>query len=367
MADLLARVLGAPILTAAVRTGAMVPDSVFPTEFFAVTDRVVGDRFAYRKYAANAATAKRVNYGSPSVRRGLVNVGSASVIMIHTNEHIMHDFLTYQNLCSPDNTIPQQLAVDEITRQSDEFSTEIKNLRLGAMGSLMATGTISFDANDELLVSTNGAAFSVDYQIPTGNQNQLNVFGDGNLITTAWSNPAADIEGDIRKMQQAALKKHGRPLRYAMMGVDIMKFLLTNTVLKEYFVRNPAFNSALLNGTMQPDPVFGLIWIPAYLAWYKDSAGVQRTFFPNDRLTLLPAVDKNWYRFSVGSFPVPTVLGNVFSAVESAAASIELVFGQFGYARLTNEDPVGLKQCAGDTFMPGLPNPDCMFLADVDF
>lgn len=368
MALTLEQVLGAPVLTAAIRTGAAIPPTVVPAPFQTVTDRVVGDRFAYRQRSIRSATAKRVNYGNPSVRRGLVDVGSASVVMVHTNENIMHNFLTFQNLCQSDNLVLQNIARDEVQAQNDEFAGEIGNLRAGVFNSIFANGSVSFDSNDELLPNATGAANTISYNIPSGNQSQLNVFGDGNLLGTGWQNPTADIDGDIRRIDQALIRLVGAPGKYIFYGMNIPKYIQTNNVLKEYFVRNQTMNAAILGGAGIPDPLYGKIWIPAYQAYFKDQSGAYKTFFGADSLTICPEPTKNWWKFAVGTFPVPTTLGNIFTTTaEAVTAAVELVYGQFGYARLVQEETPGLKQIAGDTFMPVITNPNAMMMPSVNF
>jgi hypothetical protein len=247
------------------------------------------------------------------------------------------------------------------------------NLRVAAVFSLLANGQIYFDGNGELLPTATGAVYTVDMQIPSGNKNQLNVLGKGNILTASWATTSTSILTQIKALKRAARKLTGYPLKNAFYGANVLPYIVNNTELSSYMKRNIAFQEALKNDEL-PAGFLGLDWHPVDEAFFSTNAtntgatldgGTPTELFGPDLVTFTPDVNPEWYELVEGTYPVPTSVDEGQTADE-LIAEVMTVAGMFAYAYVT-KDPVTVKEVAGDTVLPLIKVPSAVFLATVKF
>lgn len=362
MAKSLKQILGGRNITAAtqgVKGGLPIN---LPAEFFTTTENIEGDIAEWFKINGSRRTARLVLYGGASKAADLQGVSSQTAKMIHTFEHQDHRPSALKNLLSPAGG-KQQQGRDSIGRQIGEFRRRFVNLRTAAVMQMLALGKIYFDGDGNLLPSSSGAVFTVDFQIPAGNKNQLDVFGAGAIIGASWGTAGTDILGDLRALKKAAKKKTGYPLMYAFYGENIPGYINSNTVIKEYLSRSPRMQEAVYTGDI-PDGLGGLTWIPVDDSFYEDQDGSIQDLVGGDTVIFTPAVDPSWYGLMQGSYDVPAEASVVGESALDALDVLEEVFGMFGYAEITT-DPPTIRQYGGDTFLPCLKVPEAVFIADV--
>ena len=341
-----------------------VPGDLIPAGFTntAGARQVAGNTAKYTKVDGTRETARLVQYGGPSVKRGLKNVSEVPVVLMHTHEHINHEMSTLTALRNYDNPQLQARGQVEVDRQTAGFRSLFNNLRMSAIFSIFRFGAIYFDGDGHLLPTSTGAVTTVDFSVPAGNKDQLDVFGGGDIIGASWATAGTDIIGDMHALKKAARKLTGYPLRNAFYGENILDYLLGNDKLKEFLNRNPAMQTALIAGDI-PNGLFGLNWIPFYEAFYKDSGGTLRDWWGGDIICFTPNASPDWWDWLLGSYEVPTELG-IASDASAALANFSTTHGMFSYASITT-DPPGIKHNAGDTFLPTLKVPGAIFIADV--
>lgn len=345
----------------AIKGGVVNP---FDPAFLTTIRGITGDYGTYTKIEGTRETARLVQYGSPSVRRNLRGLSEVPVKLAHSFEHQFHDPTVLQNLMNYENPTVQALGMQEIGRQTSEFKSLFMNLRISSLASMLALGAVYFDADGNLLPSATGAALTVDFQVPAGNQDQLNWDGNGNIIAASWATAGTDIIGHVETLKIAAKRLTGYPLTTAYYGENILGYLVANTVIQALGVGNPGIANSLLQLTI-PDGFLGLKWRPASDHCFVDQDGTRQTIFPADQVTFTPDVDRSWYEMLEGTYPVPTNLGAVTAdALDSAGSGIRLARGLFNYAHVMS-DPVTIKHLAGDTMLPVLKVPAAIFQADV--
>lgn len=331
---------------------------VLPPSFYATTRGVEGDHCTYTLVEGTRQTARLVQFGSPSVRRGLRGIKEKAVKLLHSKEHVIHKPATLLNLRNMDSEQKQKLGRQEITRQSADFKQLFTNLRIAAVTQALALGVIYFDDEGNLLPSSSNAVFSLDMQVPANNKNQLN-----SIIAASWATAGTAIHTHIIELKKAALKATGYALEYAFYGEDILGYFLANTALKEIIWRTPVYQKAFTEGEI-PNGFLGLQWIPAYGAFYNDAAGSDQDLWAGDKIVFTPEPSPEWWEIIEGSYPVPTEIGIVGSDAVAALGNIDEVTGMFQYAELLS-DPVTIKQIAGDTFLPIIKVPAAIYIADV--
>ena len=367
MAKSLNQVIGAEILSGYIQdTIGGVPENILPAGFLAVDDRVMGVNTSYTRYTSTRQTARLTDYGAPSQKVDLVAVADVPVKLMHFFEHQSHSPQVLTALRAEEGSGLQKWGLQQIKRQAIEFGRRFTNTRLASVYSMLANGAIYWDGSGNLLPSSSSAIVTVDYQVPSGNKDQLNVFNEGNLLTASWATDGTDIIGAVNNIKDAALKLTGYPLKYAFYGKNVVNDILTNTVLKDLITNNASLNAqALANGGI-PSPLLDLTWIPVSGAFYQDQDNSYQTFFAADTVVFTPEPTLDWVGVIEGAMPLPSNTGLMYKDVGTAVETIDTVYGMFSYARQIN-DPPTIKQYGGDTFLPVLKVPKAIFIADVEF
>ena len=364
MAKTIQEILGGKNLTGVIQgVQAGVPQDLLPPALLATTRTVEGDYGTYTKVDGTRKTARLAQYGSPSQQRQLPGVSEVSVKLIHTVESVFHKPAVLMNLTSFDSDDKQRLGEQEIARRTAEFKRLFVNLRASAVYSMLAQGAIYFDADGNLLPDSTGSAVTVDFGISAGNKDQLDVFGDGDIIAADWSIASTEIHKHVAAIKRAARKLTGYPIRHAFYGSNLLDYFLDNTALSSLISDNTGFQESAAGGEI-PDGLLGLSWHPVEEAFYVDNDGSYQEFFDGDTVVFTPEPMPEWYELLEGTYPVPTDVGAVASDAAETLGGVAIDSGMFSYATVTT-DPVAIKHVAGDTFLPVLKVPKAVFIAKV--
>ena len=363
MAKTLAQLIGYSALTGVIQSPkGGIPADILPPQFTTVTERVLGNQAKYFRVEGNRQTARIAQYGSPSQRREMKGISEVPVVLAHSHEHQFHQVSILNQLKSPDPTV-QSLGEQNIANQIRNFNDGFNNLRLAMIYSTLCSGKIYADSSGNLLPSSSGAQLTVDFSVPSGNLNQLDVFGGGAIIGASWATAGTDIAGDVKAVKKAALKKTGYPIKHCFYGENILGYLAGNTALKNIITGNPAFSAAFGQNEI-PNGFLGLNWHPIDQAFFEDNANAFQDFAAGDAAIFTPDPDPSWWGVIEGSYEVPTNIGTLTSDAMTAAQIFQTVYGKFSYGKVS-EDPAGIKHVAGDTVLPVLKVPGAIFIADV--
>ena len=361
MAKTIQQVLGYVYLTSLVeeiKTG--IPNMV-PDEFYSTKDQCVADAVRHVRVAGTRQTARQSLYGAPPRRVAMKGLSEQDIKLLHFFEELPLPLREFLSLRDYDNYNVQQLGMQEVTRQALQFKTRFDNGRIGAMTSVLANGKIWYDVDGNLLPSSSSAVLTIDFGIPANNLNQLN-----SIIGASWATASTNIVTDIIEIKDVALSTTGYSLEggYALHGKLISQYFSLNTSMKEFLYRNPAYNQKFIDTGEIPDGVMGLRWRRMSGSFYNDSTDTKQTFFGDDTITFCPPVDRSWWTFMEGSYPVPTTYSQIMASVEAAAASFDFKYGMFSYAYPIPAPPTACL-VYGDTMLPWLKVPEAVFIADV--
>jgi len=351
-----------------------VPEDILPPGFLNTTDRFEGKTGEYTMYAGTRETARIVAYGAPARQRTMTGVKKVPVSLLHTFESLPADPTVLMQLQSEDSPVRQDMGRQTIARNLADFGARFRNLRVCSVYSIFRYGAIYFDANGNLLPNSTGAYFSLDFQIPAGNKNQLDILGDGKIIDASWATAGTPIVTHVRKIRRAARIKTGYPIRHAFYGANVPGYLLGNTQIAALIAGTPSLSEAFANAPSEiPQGLLGLQWHPVDDAFFVagggttafggDATGTVQSWSPDDGIVLTPEPSPDWWGFAEGTYPVPTTT-DIVSGMEAALSSFAQVQGPFSFAKCTHNPP-GVEHFAGDTFLPLLKNPWAVFLADV--
>jgi hypothetical protein len=364
MAKTLQQILGGKNLTGVIQgVAGGVPTDILPEAFLTPTRTVEGNHCTYRKVTGTRQLARLVHYGAKAHVRELSGVGEVLVKLLHSFESIRHDPAVLMNLTQLDDEGKQKLGADEVARRTREFKQLFGNLRAACIYSIFANGAIYFDGDGNLLPSSSGAAITVDVDVPAGNQGQLDVLGDGAIVSASWANAGTAIHKQVAALKKAARKLTGYPLRHAFHGANILDYLLGNTKLKELINRTPAGQQAAAVNEI-PDGFLGLQWHAVDEAFYVDADNTHQDFFGGDTVVFTPEPSPEWWEVIEGTYPIPTDVGAISADGEAALGSVTAAAGMFSYAAVAH-NPVAVEQFAGDTFLPIPKVPGAIFIADV--
>ena len=346
----------------AVKTG--IPDPCPDFSAAGLKRGIVGKSGSFIKVDGGRTLARKVAYGSPSVRTGLRGISEVGVMLLHVFEHQMHDPIVLVNLLDPTNAVAQDLALKEVGRQTKLFKSRFENLRIAMNVSLLRYGALYFDGAGNLLPSAGGAVDTIDFGIPAGNKGTLDVFGAGAIIAAKWSASTTNIPAHVAAIIEASARLTGYEVTTAYYGKNLLSYLMANDYVKLLLTYQPAWSQQLLNQQI-PDGFLGLKWKPASKAFFEDAAGVTQVMWSDDQVTFVPDVSNDWFEVLEGTYPVPTDLGGTAAdAASIASGKVTMVQGMFNYAHVLS-DPVGIKHMAGDTVLPVLKVPKAVFQATI--
>lgn len=339
--------------------------NVLPESFGKSHTKCVGDRVRWRQFTGERRVARKVRYGAKSVKAELRDVGERTAKAIHFNEEIELDPLVFKQIQSP-NSYEHDTGMFEVERQVEAFGTKFGNTRIAATTLVFRNGVLNFDRDGNLLNSaatTKGGSVAevVLFGMSALNKDQL----DG-IISSPWSMPTTDIVLQLRRLKKRARRLTGLPLKIAMYGENVPSYFFNNASVQQYLARHPTIRDKYVDGLSAgeiPDGLFNFRWIPAYEAFYEDSAGVNQDIWDPDAVTFLPETNENWYDVIEGSMEVPTTI-NIQADGVAAMRSSKTMHGMGGYG-IVIHNPVTVESHYFDTFLPTLKNPDAAFMADV--
>lgn len=210
---------------------------------------------------------------------------------------------------------------------------------------LLTTGAI--------VMESNGQSYKYDYEL--GAEQKV-------TTTKSWSDPEADIIGDIAKWQDAIEARTGvRPTRMIMRR-NVFKYLLQNEFIKNnIYVINSAVNgkvniseAAVLSVLREYAKINS---ISIYDKMYQDEDGVTQYFVPEDLVVLLP-------EGNIGN----TVFGTTPEEADlraSKIADVALVDTGVAISTYMEADPVRKDTKTSQVCLPSGENIDKIVIATI--
>ncbi len=369
MAKSIEQLLGAVYLTALVeKVKPGLPDFA-PEEFAGQTEDIIGHTARHMRVAGTRQVSTQIAYDAPASRISLRGISAQDISLIHTHEEISLPHEVFRLLHNYTDWNVQQLGMQELKRQAEQFRTRFDNHVIAARTSVLNTGKIFYSVAGNLLPSSSGADLTIDMGIPASNLNQCS-----SSLTASWATASTDIVGDLMRLKNLALQTTGYSIEggWALHGINIPKYFGANTVLKEFLVRNqgPGYlnyaDSFLRRGEI-PDGFMGFKWKNMSGAFYHDETDTKQTWWDGDQITFTPPVSKAWWANARGTHPIPKQWG-ISQSIEEAFNSWEYVHGlaSYAYPTMPNQPPAAMLAYK-DTWMPWIKVPAAVFIADTVF
>lgn len=227
---------------------------------------------------------------------------------------------------------------DDVARLSESVKTRTEVMKIEAL----CTGKIS--------VNENGAKFEIDYNVPAANRKSL-----------SWSDPTADIIGDIQTIVDAA-KLAGQNVTQMITSTKIVSYMRKNEGIQT------AIYSALGKGTYVSNTLlaqlisdmFG-ITITTYdeIYRYEGKKGVlaSKRYFDEDKAVFISPLNNGTIGNGLwGATPEERAQGPWTS--KSASQYITTVMWE-------EPDPVAVWTKASGLFVPVMPNPEGLYIGTI--
>ena len=345
-----------------------VPEDVMPSEFLSLTEDVFGDRGMYGRTQGTATMAPITSYNAASGLEQLTGIDLLTFQCLPVRRHFVIDSSDVARLKNPNDPTSQRLAMTRVSNSLERISGRIRSTLVGSIMSMLSNGFLRYNTSGDMLAPTDTSGISHDYGIAAGHKGQLDVFGDGAIVGTVWSDNGSSPVTDVAEIKAAARKETGLPLTTALYGANIHGHLLGNTNLQQTINANPNFSTNFASGSI-PSGFLGIKnWIPFQEAYSEavtstDSTRVFIDYADADTIIFMPDVTRDWYTLYLGTTEVPSDLG-IKNGAFDAIATAQTTFGPYSYARAM-DDPFSVKVMLGNVFFPALLNPKAIYIAKV--
>jgi len=345
-----------------------VPDDLLPPSFTRDTRPVDGNTATYRKTQSTRKVANRVAYGAKPKRQSKAGIQDVPVVLPHFFETIEHNPVVLQNLMNEGDTAKQRLGNQTITRQTIEQGRRFRNGRMGQLYSMLTRGKISYSSTGDLEITDQAATggVDIDFNVPAGNLNQLDILGNGDIISASWATAATQIITQLRQIRKEYRQSVGMSLKHILYGENIPGYLLDNNQTKELINRSPMLRDRLaVSSTGEiPSGFMGFEWWPMDQAFYEKDDGTKVEFWGPDTIVLVPEPSTEWMEWLEGSYPVPRDVGKIFADALAALSQFDIVQGAFSFAKVEISPP-SIEHFFGDTVLVTLMNGNALLIGDV--
>ncbi len=305
------------------------------------------------------------------------SVGRVTGVFPRLHEKVVLDYERLHNIRALGRPAGEvdQMGMNYILRQEEDLAQRFANAR-EFITSRMLKGSFDVlqDGNNWIVTDAGNGTFNVNYQVPSGNLNQLNMLSGGNIINGRWDNSATSIVSHLQSINAAFEQLTGRPLRHIWTNSTTWISVLTNSQVHDIggsantsFAQYDTVNEVGPDGLPINEQVGKLRAIP-WLQWHIYDAGLDveaaggtttYTKFFNSatgETAFLPDPGKDWTELLLGSEPVVDSYGQ--PAVEQ--------FGFYAWT-FTNIMPASIELIGVDNMIPALYVPKAIAFAKTLF
>ena len=205
--------------------------------------------------------------------------------------------------------------------------------------SLLTTGGIS--------ISANGQDYDYDYGMDASQK----------ISDADWSDPDADIIGDLRAWQKQIRDNTGNNPTRLILNSKTESYFLKNKDLKNAIWHNDAAAPILETNVRQYlNAALGITYA-VYDSMYIDEAGQQKNFVPDDLAILIPkgSLGKSWF----GTTPEESDL------MSGTAANVAITDTGVAVTTVKKTDPVNVDTKVSMIFLPSFEGIENVIIADV--
>jgi hypothetical protein len=307
--------------------------------------REIGIKLEWIKGAKNQPVGLRLAaYDTKAIRRDRQGFEESSTKMPFFKESMYIDEELRQNLNTLMQTNNEQMINQILTKIFDDEITLVKAARVTLermrMEALTA-GTVT--------LGSNGQAYSYEYGVPADQKVD---------VTTVWSDPNADIIGDITKFVED-MKAKGVVITRAVCNSSVAKNFRTNNALKNaiYVFANGTVNVTTARAL---DYIYNETGISIYVYddVYVNESGQAVKYVPDNTLVLMPEGTLGNTHFGVT--PEESDLSN------SLKAEVSIIENGVAVTTYGTEDPVNVETKVSMVALPSFERANEIVIVDTN-
>lgn len=325
--------------------------------------RQSGRNFSYDIFNHTRKLASARGPGQAASRQAPQRVGHVQATFPRSSEAIPlldEDLLNRRRIGGPSDELDEG-GESYITRQEAYLAQRFTNL-IEFQTAAMLRGSYSFDTvGDDLRHGFSGGDTTVDFRIPAGNKDQLDMLGDGDLIAAVWSNASTDIPAQLQNINAAMVRLTGLGLAHVVLTGVGWQYVLNNTKVQTLGGAGRApFETLRRVGQGEFSAVLRAIpWITFHVIDYglevwDGSAETFTKLVEDDHAIFLPEPSPRWAQLIEGSEIVTEGPGGVRAE--------RFGFHPYGYA---THDPSGWELCAVYNGIPALYTPQAVAYGEI--
>lgn len=277
---------------------------------------------------------------SASDERKLVVIGQQSARPATTFLNKKLTASQWQDIRNPGSTTRQAAAARQIALDLKDLDDTIKR-----QDEFMIAGALQ----GQLDITVHDIPVSIDYGIPVANVFGLALGGD-QQIAVDWSDPAAKIGDDVRRMMLAGSHSSGRTMRRAYASGKILEHIMASQEFQEKVGNTESGAQVFREGSI--GRFRGLDWFRLDHSFLD---GVTPTpYWDENTVVLTPNPDRSWLSMLRGGQMIPTNDGR----------GLQEVLGKASWAGML-KDPPAIALFLRDVRIPAVKIPGALVKATV--
>jgi hypothetical protein len=258
-------------------------------------------------------------------------------------------------------TVVDSMGENYIMRQKRFMAERVANMIEFQTAALMR-GSYTFDQEgDELRQMFSGGEETIDFQIPSGNKNQLDMLGAGAIITASWATSSTDIPQNCYLVNTDMNSLTGLGIEHAVTNSTTFQYLLNNDKIKaQAGTSNTPYQSLERSGPGRFSAILRAIpWLQWHIVDYSldlwdDTTYTSTKLIADDQVTFIPQPSPAWCQYLNG--------GEVIAEGPAGPRAFRNGFYAYGYQ---SWNPSGWNLCTAHNGIPALYVPAAIANADV--
>lgn len=227
---------------------------------------------------------------------------------------------------------------DDQVKLIDAAYERVEAMRMQAL----TTGTI--------VLASNGQKYTYDFQMPEDNKK---------TVTTAWSDPTADIIKDIDDIKMA-MKAKGVTLKYLIVNSNVVRYFMQNTKIKNAIY-------VMANGNVDVTSTRAVGYIAAETGIsiieqdnvYANEDGTTTPYFTDDVAVFIPEGPLGETHYGVTPEEAKAESG-------TSKLDVDMVNDQIAVTTWETEDPVATMNKVSMVALPSFDRADEVIILDIE-
>lgn len=245
--------------------------------------------------------------GPGTARKNPTGHVSAHVFRTHEKTIILQEQLFRARPLGQNFGVIEAFGQSHLTKQENSMAQRFSNTREFMVAKMFQGGFDLKLVGEDWLPVSSGGQFTIDFQIPSGNKDKLDILGDGDIIDISWDEKAtALIVTDLLQINAAFEQLHGWPLEHVWLNSDTLaKFIDNDQLTSVAGSANTVFDRFIKEEAGFPDLqiVFKAVpWVTFHIYDAPlEEEDTRNRIIPNDRAIFTPNPDSQWLEWLEGS------------------------------------------------------------------